>query len=507
MHRKKNSRSTKILIAAGLLLLAVFPVFVAAAQVTLQWDANVPPPEKYRVYQRQDGTPFDYSAPRWSGAETLCTIDSLTPGVTYYFVVRAFESGAESGDSNQVYYTPPVSDDTDTAGGTGADADSDGDGMPDAWEIENGLDPFVDDANADMDGDGISNIDEYKANTDHAQIPANRSPAKPTLSHPSDGAIAVDLTPVLMTGAFEDADSDAHAQTCYQISLTSDFSELIYQRTFSQHLTTLQVPELLLEPETTYFWRVQHFDNRNAASDWSDAFQFITIDDPYVRDLDLNGVPDWQDVNAGLDLDQDGMDDVLQAGLYGVNTDDTINPQVALKVNSSNVDVGIMMALDASYIPYAANQPEYLTGVIGFKLYLQNEDATAEVKVYFSQPAPSNAQWYKYDMDEGWTVYDNAVFSADRRSITLMLEDGGIGDQDGVRNGIIVDPSGLGYSSQLGATSSGSAASGAGCFIDTASHTRHGRSAGVVAILLLFGTGALLAIIAMLRLRHPMWNR
>jgi hypothetical protein len=407
-----------------------------------------------------------------------------------------------------VYYIPPVSADTDTGSGTDAGTDSDGDGMPDAWEIANGLDPFVDDADADLDGDGISNIDEYKANTDPAQISVNRSPAKPMLSHPSDGATAVDLTPVLMTATFEDADSDVHAQTCYQISLTSAFTELVYQRTFSQHLTTLQVPELILEPETTYFWRVQYFDSRKAASDWSDAFQFRTIDDdPYVRDLDLNGVPDWQEVNAGLDLDQDGMDDVLQAGLYGVNTDDAFNPQVALKVISNNADVGIMMALETAYIPYAANQPEYLTGVIGFKLYLQNEDATAEIEVYFSQPAPPNAQWYKYDLDEGWTVYDNAVFSVDRRSVTLMLEDGGIGDQDGVRNGIIVDPSGLGYSSQLGATSSGSAASGAGCFIDTASHSRQGRSAGVFAIQLLFGTSALLAIIAMLRLRHPMWNR
>ncbi|MFA5688235.1 MAG: hypothetical protein WC959_03695 [Kiritimatiellales bacterium] len=47
--------------------------------------------------------------------------------------------------------------------------DSDGDGMPDWWEILNGLDPLVDDRNGDADGDGFSNLAEYLAGT-HPQI-------------------------------------------------------------------------------------------------------------------------------------------------------------------------------------------------------------------------------------------------------------------------------------------------------------------------------------------------
>ncbi len=46
------------------------------------------------------------------------------------------------------------------------DADSDGDGMPDAWEIANGLDPNSDDADGDADGDGISNLAEFAFNGD-----------------------------------------------------------------------------------------------------------------------------------------------------------------------------------------------------------------------------------------------------------------------------------------------------------------------------------------------------
>ena len=44
-------------------------------------------------------------------------------------------------------------------------SDSDGDGMADWWEIENGLNPFVNDAALDPDGDGMNNLRESVART------------------------------------------------------------------------------------------------------------------------------------------------------------------------------------------------------------------------------------------------------------------------------------------------------------------------------------------------------
>ncbi len=57
--------------------------------------------------------------------------------------------GLKDGDEYYIYGTNPLL------------ADTDGDGIPDGWEVANGLNPLVNDANEDRDLDGLTNKEEY----------------------------------------------------------------------------------------------------------------------------------------------------------------------------------------------------------------------------------------------------------------------------------------------------------------------------------------------------------
>lgn len=58
-----------------------------------------------------------------------------------------------------------------------AGPDVDGDGMPNAWEVANGLNPLVADAAADDDGDGLSNQTENQLGTNPHGSSTNTSDA------------------------------------------------------------------------------------------------------------------------------------------------------------------------------------------------------------------------------------------------------------------------------------------------------------------------------------------
>jgi len=130
-------------------------------------------------------------------------------------------------------------------------------------------------------------------------------------------------------------------------------------------------------------------------------------------------------------------------------------------------------SIAAATIPDKSVQPDF--GLIGFRLYLAGGAATATVKISFDKQVPENAQLFKYTEENGWQGYSSVIFAANRKSVMLMLEDGGNGDEDGVVNGVIVDPSAIAYTEVTDSTpvtanattlsSSGGGGGGGGCFI------------------------------------------
>lgn len=337
--------------------------------------------------------------------------------------------------------------DTDSDGiGNNADTDDDGDGMPDDWEARyDGLDPLVDDADEDMDGDGVSNHEEYNAGTDPTEPPEspNTVPEKPVLQSPADNAAAVSLTAELRTEAFADPDaSDTHGSTQWQISNDHTFSinSMVLDITSDTCLTAMTVPVSLLTGDRAYYWRTRFFDNHNAASVWSDAFDFTTLTS--IADADGNGIPDTQE-DPAMDLDNNGTPDIDQADIKSLKTA-VGGGQIGVKQGMQVTSIDSLAAIDPAEIADTANKPASLPlGLISFKVQVANAGDTAAVIIYLSEPA--SGAWYKYDTLNGWQDYtDHAAFSADGTEVTLELKDGSYGDADGVANGVIVDPSGFG---------------------------------------------------------------
>ncbi len=361
------------------------------------------------------------------------------------------------------------SDNDDDGIGDNQDPDDDNDGMTDVWEIAYGLDPLSDDSELDADGDGLTNLDEFLADSNPIAAPDNIAPDAPVIDNPIQ-IDRVGLTPVLVSGMYFDRDHDDHLQSRWQISTESDFSTLVLDETSQSQHTAYTVGEMVLDVDTKYYWRVKYIDSRSGESDWSTTATFTTIDADSSDDTDIDGIPDAQEVDESVDVNENGIADIHEDNIMCVNT---IEGQaiVGVETISDHVNLVSIKSLATDMIPDQSVKMGF--GLIGFKLYLQNDVKTATVKINFSTRVPKDAKLYKYTTDTGWEAYGNAVFAANRKSVTLILEDGGMGDEDGVENGVIVDPSGIAYVDPLttggdslsaGGSSAGSS-SGSQCFI------------------------------------------
>lgn len=125
--------------------------------------------------------------------------------------------------------------------------------------------------------------------------------------------------------------------------------------------------------------------------------------------------------------------------------------------------------LDPDTLQPMPNRPANLPfGLVNFSVKPDQPGGSARVTVYLDEAAPAGCGWFKYSPDHGWTDFSAyAQFSPDRRSVELFLVDGGPGDDDGLANGVIKDPSGPGFGESLSAESGGASSGSSGsCFID-----------------------------------------
>ncbi len=364
------------------------------------------------------------------------------------------------------------SDETNIYGTNPNIADTDADGMDDGAELSYWGTSW----NGDPDGDGLINLLDQDSDNDglsdgNDSDPGNfnHKPQAPQLSSPGDNNPNTALAPTLLTHGFIDVDiNDYHAQTQWQIFRTAD-DLCVFDITTDILLTAIDVPVLILEEGQSYYWKVRFYDNHGADSNWSPTRTFTTT--VTGNDMNANGIPDGKEVDASVDLDNDGLADNSQINLIKSVNSAGGQGQIGVSIRNA-VGVASIRAIDVlglQDITDTANRPPVMPlDLVCFKLLLNNPGDTVDVTIFFSTPAAQDAQWVKYDAVQGWKDYSaNVIYSPDRKSMVVNLEDGGAGDADGVANGIIVDPAGL---ASLFGGDSDDDGSVEGCFIATAAY-------------------------------------
>ncbi|MEM7082341.1 MAG: choice-of-anchor U domain-containing protein [Pseudomonadota bacterium] len=342
--------------------------------------------------------------------------------------------------------------------------DGDADGMPDIWENalfgslqNNGL--------GDFDGDGLTDQEEYLAGTNPMMVDTdndgqsdgaevefgsnprdandnfeNAAPERPMLE-PENGAALSELVLDPVNG-YEDVDGSALGYAEWELALDDQFLSVVMHR-LVPGATAIVVPTGVMDPGVTYFVRTRHFDNTDIPSAWSETVS-MTAATEFPNDADGDGINDEYQVPAGADTNANGTPDELEGicNLYDAQGRNVIG----LTTNSGTIRCYTSVPNSSMDLGKLSSDAELPLGMFTFRIEGLIIDPNAPTEVFVSVWLPEN-----YDPSSGWQKYDEATgelvdysdfvtFNGNRATVRLV--DGGLGDQDGIVNGIIVDPSG-----------------------------------------------------------------
>jgi hypothetical protein len=161
------------------------------------------------------------------------------------------------------------------------------------------------------------------------------------------------------------------------------------------------------------------------------------------------------DVEVG-DLDGDGDDDVA-FGTVGGRTiyaikaveskTETATGTGTVYFDSDPSTLDNLTPVSESDLPEEGKPDlEFPHGFFSFDITLPGNHTTAIVTMTFPSPLPVGTQYWKYHESEGWIDVTSLLGDDDGDNVlTLTLTDGGLGDDDGVQNGVIVDQGAPGF--------------------------------------------------------------
>ncbi|GEM_PF-3714485 len=244
----------------------------------------------------------------------------------------------------------------------------------------------------------------------------NDPPDRPAGISPS--TTGTSLSPVLTASLFSDPNGDEHFASLWQIR---EFSEedtgiMVIEKYQVPGSHTYEVRLGMLNPATTYEWRVRYMDDKGAWSEWSEWLQFTTKSKEEAGG-DYPGIafPD----SSGCTVEVNGSPIHLSSeeGIFTL-----VYPETDLPLSIYD-------------FPY---------GMYTFRLEGVTEGGAVQVTFTLPTPFFPNDHWYKLQ-NGNYSLFDSAIVNSDElpsTEVILQFTDGGEGDADGLANGVIVDPSG-----------------------------------------------------------------
>ena len=127
-------------------------------------------------------------------------------------------------------------------------------------------------------------------------LPILSRPYKPEGRSPANGSLDVPVFTRLVISQYSHPYNTPIAGSRWQVSTTSDFSDLLIDRTqmtgdrSTTLLTRTSDGQPILPVSTNIFWRAKYIDLRSAESEWSNTMQFTTaatVSDKYILAPDI----------------------------------------------------------------------------------------------------------------------------------------------------------------------------------------------------------------------------
>ena len=366
--------------------------------------------------------------------------------------------------------TPDATDTTPTGAGTATD--NDGDGIPNATDPDQDGDGILNIYDNDVDGDGIPNAtdtdddndgildaadttqpndaDGYRSatDTDGDGIPNATDP-----DQDGDGTLNIYDNDVDGDGIPNATDTDDDGDG------TPDATDTVQPNDADGYGTITDV-----DGDGIPNWNDPDLDGDGISNSADPDVDGDGIPNTSDNDDDNDGIPnDIENKYANGDANGDGIKDSLQSNVYTGE-----NPVTGAynTLTLSNTDCKITNGFKVTSESAQAVQDEkfeYPLGLFGFKVLCGTKGATVNVSVLFDKVYDTSKFSYrKYNTTtKQWlnltTFVAYSTVTVNSKNVTkaeFTLKDGGTGDEDGVENGIIQDPSGPAKDASLTTTGS-----------------------------------------------------